>query len=94
MGEVGAWAGQYIPSGLSAIYNATTPLMTLVISLAVIPNERLTPFRTFGVLLGAVGILTIMTIAAACLVPVVLAYQAWTYWVFRHRLTEKDLGHY
>ena len=38
--------------------------------------------------------LTIMTIAAACLVPVVLAYQAWTYWVFRHRLTEKDLGHY
>ena len=55
-----AWAGQYIPSGLSAIYNATTPLMTLVISLAVIPNERLTPFRTFGVLLGAVGILIVL----------------------------------
>ncbi|MFT4213167.1 MAG: DMT family transporter [Microbacterium sp.] len=55
-----AWAGQYIPSGLSAIYNATTPLMTLVISLAVIPNERLTAFRTFGVLLGAAGILIVL----------------------------------
>jgi hypothetical protein len=24
------------------------------------------------------------------MVPVVLAYQAWTYWVFRARLTRKD----
>lgn len=31
--------------------------------------------------------LTIMTWAAAIATPVVLAYQAWTYWVFRRRLT-------
>jgi cytochrome bd ubiquinol oxidase subunit II len=31
--------------------------------------------------------LTIMTVAAAIGLPVVLAYQVWTYWVFRKRLT-------
>jgi cytochrome bd ubiquinol oxidase subunit II len=31
--------------------------------------------------------LTVMTWAAAVGLPVVLAYQAWTYWVFRRRLT-------
>lgn len=30
--------------------------------------------------------LQIMTIAALCFVPIVLAYTAWTYWVFRRRL--------
>lgn len=31
--------------------------------------------------------LTVMTIIALTLLPIVLAYQAWTYWVFRKRLT-------
>jgi cytochrome d ubiquinol oxidase subunit II len=31
--------------------------------------------------------LKIMTIAAVVFTPLVLAYQGWTYWVFRHRLT-------
>jgi len=31
--------------------------------------------------------LRIMSIVAAVFVPIVLAYQAWTYWVFRHRIT-------
>src|SRR3954471_3941696 len=31
--------------------------------------------------------LTVMTWAAGIALPVVLAYQAWTYWVFRRRLT-------
>jgi cytochrome d ubiquinol oxidase subunit II len=30
--------------------------------------------------------LTIMTVVAAVFTPVVLAYQAWTYWVFRQRI--------
>ncbi len=33
--------------------------------------------------------LTIMSIVAGIFVPIVLAYQAWTYWVFRHRITAK-----
>lgn len=37
--------------------------------------------------------LKIMTIVALTMVPIVLAYQGWTYWVFRKRVTQKDL-HY
>ncbi|MCB8915985.1 MAG: cytochrome d ubiquinol oxidase subunit II, partial [Thermoleophilales bacterium] len=36
--------------------------------------------------------LTVMTVVAALLVPVVLLYQAWTYWVFRHRLSAEGFG--
>ena len=28
-----------------------------------------------------------MTLVALVFVPLVLAYQGWTYWVFRHRIT-------
>ena len=35
--------------------------------------------------------LTIMTWVAVILTPVVLAYQAWTYWVFRKRLTVEHI---
>ena len=31
--------------------------------------------------------LTVMTIVAVVMAPVVLLYQGWTYWVFRKRLT-------
>jgi cytochrome d ubiquinol oxidase subunit II len=34
--------------------------------------------------------LQVMTVIALTLVPVVLAYQAWTYWVFRKRLTSES----
>ncbi|MBS4914150.1 MAG: cytochrome d ubiquinol oxidase subunit II [Veillonella sp.] len=37
--------------------------------------------------------LTLMTIVALIFVPIVLAYQAWTYWTFRHRIGVDDL-HY
>jgi len=37
--------------------------------------------------------LKIMTFIALTMVPIVLLYQGWTYWVFRKRVTEKDL-HY
>ncbi len=30
--------------------------------------------------------LVVMTVVAACFTPLVLAYQGWTYWVFRQRL--------
>ena len=31
-----------------------------------------------------------MTVVAAVLVPIVLVYQAWTYWVFRKRVSPED----
>ena len=36
--------------------------------------------------------LTVMTVVAVLLVPLVLAYQAWTYWVFRKRISAEDFG--
>jgi cytochrome d ubiquinol oxidase subunit II len=36
--------------------------------------------------------LIVMTVVAVLLVPVVLAYQAWTYWVFRQRISAEDFG--
>ncbi|MCW5853393.1 MAG: cytochrome d ubiquinol oxidase subunit II [Anaerolineae bacterium] len=36
--------------------------------------------------------LTVMTIVAGVFVPIVLAYQAWTYWVFRKRLVTRPEG--
>jgi cytochrome d ubiquinol oxidase subunit II len=34
--------------------------------------------------------LTVMTVVAVVFVPIVLLYQGWTYWVFRHRLGRED----
>jgi cytochrome d ubiquinol oxidase subunit II len=36
--------------------------------------------------------LKVMTIVALIFTPVVLAYQAWTYWVFRKRVRREDLS--
>ncbi|WP_425956573.1 cytochrome d ubiquinol oxidase subunit II [Xylanimonas sp. McL0601] len=35
--------------------------------------------------------LTVMTWVAVILTPLVIVYQSWTYWVFRRRLTSRDL---
>ena len=35
--------------------------------------------------------LTIMTWVALILTPVVLAYQAWSYWVFRKRVSPSEI---
>ena len=35
--------------------------------------------------------LTVMTVVALILVPIVLLYQGWTYWVFRKRITRESL---
>ena len=44
-----------------------------------------------GLLIGAAAsqhnTLMVMTVVAAIFTPIVLAYQGWTYWVFRQRLT-------
>ena len=36
-------------------------------------------------------VLEMVLVLALVLVPVVLVYQGWSYWVFRHRITGKDL---
>ena len=36
--------------------------------------------------------LQIMTVAAGILVPIVLCYQAWSYYIFRKRVTREDIA--
>ena len=36
--------------------------------------------------------LTVMSIVAVVLLPVVLLYQGWTYWIFRYRLSSEDFA--
>lgn len=55
-----AWAAQYIPSGISAIFNATTPLITLLLTAIVIPSERPHAWRTSGVFIGSAGLLIVV----------------------------------
>lgn len=51
-----AWAEQHISSGLASIYNATTPLMTMLVAMLVLPEERPTPSRLTGLLTGLAGV--------------------------------------
>jgi drug/metabolite transporter (DMT)-like permease len=55
-----AWAQQDISSGLASIYNATTPLMTMLVALAALPQERLTRTRLMGLLTGFLGVLVVL----------------------------------
>lgn len=40
---------------------------------------------------SSINTLSLMTKVALIFVPIVLAYQAWSYWIFRKRVTTKDL---
>jgi drug/metabolite transporter (DMT)-like permease len=51
-----SWGEQFIDSNLAAIYNATTPLFTVVLAWLLVREERLSAGRSFGVLVGFVGI--------------------------------------
>jgi len=51
-----SWAGQYIPSAVSAILNATTPIMTVIVASIALRESRPTPRQVLGVLVGALGI--------------------------------------
>ncbi|EST37711.1 hypothetical protein N566_11465 [Streptomycetaceae bacterium MP113-05] len=55
-----AWAETRIPSGLASTYNATTPLMAMAWSAALLPSERLTRHGAAGLLLGFAGVLVIV----------------------------------
>lgn len=54
------WAELYIPSALAGIANATTPLFTVLIALAVLPDERPTLRRVIGLVAGFCGVLVVL----------------------------------
>ncbi len=55
-----AFAQQYITSVLAGINNATTPLMTLIFILVLFREEKLKPDQIYGLLIGALGVMTVI----------------------------------
>lgn len=55
-----AWAQQHISSALASIYNATTPLMTMLVALAALPQERPDRARLAGLGMGFLGVLVVL----------------------------------
>jgi len=54
------WGQTHIASGLAAILNATTPLFTVIVAHALTDDERMTPKRLTGVLIGLIGVVVII----------------------------------
>ena len=49
------WGQHRIASGLASILNATTPLFTVLVAHMLTPDEKLTPLKGAGVILGFAG---------------------------------------
>ncbi|WGD32424.1 DMT family transporter [Ancylobacter sp. WKF20] len=55
-----AWSQQHIPSGLSSILNAATPLFTVLVAQAFTRDEKFTAGKLVGVSLGFAGVAVMM----------------------------------
>lgn len=55
-----AWGQRSVPSGLASILNATTPLFTVLVSAALLADERATAQKFAGVLIGLAGVAVMM----------------------------------
>jgi drug/metabolite transporter (DMT)-like permease len=53
-------AEQRIPSNVAGVLNATTPLFTLGLALAVREEQKATPSRMLGLMLGFIGVVVIL----------------------------------
>lgn len=51
-----SWGEQYVDSGLASLLIGTDPLFTMVVAHFLIANDRLTPTKMVGVLIGFVGL--------------------------------------
>ena len=96
VGYVCFFRGRPVPA--FALTSAAIVLTTVGVFAALFPNlmiSNMNPAYNLTIYNAASSpyTLTVMTIAAACLVPVVLIYQGWTYWVFRKRVTLHDMEH-
>jgi len=55
-----AWGQSHIESGLAAIFNATTPLFGVVIAHFFTADEKMTPARVTGLLIGFAGVIVMI----------------------------------
>ena len=84
------WGMAFISVALSIVFVTITVFSTMfprVMISTLNPDWSLTIYNASS----SPYTLKIMSIIALTLVPVVLLYQAWNYWVFRRRVTTADL---
>lgn len=85
-----AWAEQRVDSGLASIYNATTPMMTVLVALVALPSERPTRTGLAGLAVGFTGVVVVLapwqglaggtlTAQAACLLATLCYGTAFVY---------------
>jgi drug/metabolite transporter (DMT)-like permease len=55
-----SWGELHVTSGVAGVYNATTPLFTLLVAIAALPEERPTRERLAGLALGIAGVVTVL----------------------------------
>ena len=92
----GVWATRGRREGIAFAASAVTILAAVVLIFGslypdVMPANDTANSLTVDNASSSDYTLTIMTWVAAILTPLVLAYQAWTYWVFRKRITVEHI---
>lgn len=55
------WGEQYIDSSIASILNGLTPLCTVLIANFAIADERMTPEKVFGTILGFIGLFVLVS---------------------------------
>ena len=56
-----SWGEQYIDSALAAILNGTTPLFTIILAHFLISDDRMTPVKAMGTMLGFGGLVLLIS---------------------------------
>lgn len=56
-----AWGQQHVTSGMAGVLNGTTPLFTLGIALAALPEEHFSRVRLTGLLIGFFGVFLVVS---------------------------------
>ena len=54
------WGQTQIASGLASILNAAMPLFTVLVASALLPDERATPLKLAGVVIGLTGVIVMI----------------------------------
>jgi drug/metabolite transporter (DMT)-like permease len=54
------WAQLTIPSGLASIFNATTPIFTVVLATLLTADDKATPLKIGGIALGFAGVVVML----------------------------------
>lgn len=55
-----AWAETSVPSTVASIVNATTPIMTLLLTPLIMPSDRLSGAKTLGLVIGILGVIVLV----------------------------------